>query len=240
MKGQEIIDQIVQKEMPDVAQVRARCITQNVPQKSPHFRTLIVFIVLVAVLGTTALGVATDGFKFLFGAFAERADLTTRYNEDVLVKDYTLEFSHFDEIRSLFYIRLGNAFMDNVRQPHTGELSVSKIDGIDDTVCITSYFSIDTCNLKATIFVPLLPDEQWVVAYADYAAADNEVKYIYEGENGITARVIIDERALPDWTLDLRFVFDGAYYIIQSDRLMQTSDWPFDLDEIAMVFVDAF
>ena len=208
--------------------------------KKRPLKLVLITAMLVAVLATSAFAFSDTIQKFFFGTYTERADMTARYDADVLINDYTLEFSSFDEIRSLFNISLGNPFMDDVRRPHNGVLSVTEWSDQSPSVSITSYFSVGKCNFKATIFVPLEADENWGVAYADYAAADPEIKYLYESRNGIIARVIIDQRALPEWTMDVRFVYDGAYYILESDSLMQTSDGSTDLDNTVAMYLEAF
>jgi len=255
MNGQEVIGQITRKEMPDFEQVRVRCITQTAPKKTARRLALVTSIVLVFILATTGFAIATDGFKFLFDAFAERASMSTRinehkdtYNADVLIKDYTLAFSNMDEIRDLFNITIGNPYMDislgnpynSAEQPHMGRLCVSEFSTGETAVRIDTRFAVNGCVLDAEIWVPLIADENWGVAYADYHDADPAIKYLYESDNGIIARVVLDESESPDWTLNLRFVYGGAFYIIESSNLVQTVDGQIDIKTTVAAFVDSF
>jgi len=224
----------------------------------PRIRKSAVIAAVVAVMlliTTTAFAIATDGFKFFFDSFAESAQQSNRVNENkdaynagILIKDYTLAFSNMDEIRDLFNINIGNQYMDislgnpyeNAKLPDKGFVSVSDFgDGVNN-VRIATRFIVEGCILNAEILVPLYMDDKWGVAYADYHGADPTTRYLYENNNGITAHVVLEERDLPEWTLDLRFVYDGAYYIVESDNTLQTSDGQIDVKAIVAAFIDAF
>ncbi|MDR0248083.1 MAG: hypothetical protein LBI44_00240 [Oscillospiraceae bacterium] len=164
---------------------------------------------LVLTLGVSALAAAQGGLKLNTAKVVEDGQYAARNFDTGALAQYSLEFSRFSEVAGYFIIPIGNEY---TREAGPGALQYYPDT---ETARILCGFDLAACRAEAEIWVPLAPDYLWSVAYADYHAAPEDMRFIYEdSDSGITARAVISNPA-PEWVMDLRFVYGGVYYIFK-------------------------
>ena len=67
MKGQEVISRLLEKEMPDIEQIRLNCVTQPTRRRPLRTVMLVLIIAIIALMATAGVAIANDGFKVIFG-----------------------------------------------------------------------------------------------------------------------------------------------------------------------------
>jgi len=291
MKEKEIFNNIIQNEMPDIEQVRLNCTSYSPVQGVRHIKTIVIAAVLAVILGTTAFAIANnDRITLFFEGVPEQASQVREYDyyksleqtgvtgdgisltEEIWEKpnyqgsEYIIEFSHYDEINSLFDTKIGNKLMDIVQlaqlthiqnddgewEPHiysiprTNSLIIHAKDGVPDHAFIQSQFTVNNINFLATIFIPLETDFDFATLFNDgfieNSFGDKDEIFYFCTAGKIHARFLTGrDPQNAQLGLTIQFTHKGAYY--QIEKLLEITEEPASKEtilETAQIIINAF
>jgi len=203
------------------------------------FRTVLIAAAFFVIATTTALA-ATGVIRIFEEKVPERADMSLSSDKGT---DHKISFNSYDEIRDLFKIKIGNVYMENGK----GNLFVVYPDDADAYASIESSFSFDDLNFAAWVRMSLDPENptvQWDGWYGNGVidpGKEGTVKFTYVSDkNGIEADVIHLHHGV-NWFTEIRFYYEGAYYYVLCQTILQMStEYYQTIEEVVKKFIDAF
>ena len=159
MKGQEIVDQIVRKEMPDIEQVRENCHSQTAPQEHRSSRPYLRTAVFTAVAAALVIGI------FLFGNVLSTPDNKNFFS----ISAHALELQEDGSITLLNY-------EVSSRDEHGGSFAITTSSPEVESYYEAIFINVEGANIKNVEFLT----DEGLIFKNTYLLAENGVIVIHD------------------------------------------------------------